>query len=101
MGKNGDGRGRKDCRTTNFPLLRVSRGVKFCSPSHVQFSTTSLNSGRLLFAPAVFYKKKEKCDESRLFVTNDREIKKVFLFFIISFLSSSNICVVLLNTKFV
>ena len=28
MGKNGDGRGRKDCRTANFPLLSVARGVK-------------------------------------------------------------------------
>lgn len=28
MSKNGDGRGRKDCRTANFPLLSVARGVK-------------------------------------------------------------------------
>ena len=36
----GDGKsigGRKDCRTTNFPLLSVARGVKFCSPSHGLF----------------------------------------------------------------
>ena len=46
------------CKTLVILLLQirpVPRAIQNNSPSHVPFSTTSLNSGRLLFAPALVY----------------------------------------------